>query len=284
MLLYGEDGVGKSHLIADTIMKRNQREERSALFLGQDFPEGCIIWTRFMELMGFSASMDSVLQIMNGIAQGRKCRILIFIDAVNEGGGKCVWKDRLDALFDKFTAYPRLGLILTVRKDFLKVIFETQLIDKYGITEIEHFGFGRLTSEAVGIFFAHYGIDMQVMPYFPDEFSNPLFLRLFCEGYEKRTEKPELVGTEQTYQNYIATVNSKMAEKFQYTEGINVVYKVIEEITLKSYGKHQRNRLGKEEALRIIEVIALKHQISSRIYEFLISEGMLANGIDVQDT
>lgn len=283
MLLYGEGGVGKSHLIADTIMKRNQREERSALFLGQDFPEGCIIWTRFMELMGVSASMDSVLQIINGIAQERKCRILIFIDAVNEGGGKSVWRDRLDALFDKFTAYPWLGLVLTVRKDFLRVIFETQLIDKYGVTEIEHSGFGRRASEAVEIFFAHYGIDMQVMPYFPNEFSNPLFLRLFCEGYEKRTEKTELVSTEQIYQNYIDTVNSKMAEKFQYTEGINVVYEVIEELTLKSYGKNQRNRLDKEDALRIIESIALKHQISSRIYEFLISEGILANGIDVQD-
>lgn len=282
MLLYGEGGIGKSHLIADTIVKRNQEEERSALFLGQDFPEGCIVWTRFMELMGFSGSIDAVLQIMNEIAKEKKRRILIFIDAVNEGGGKSVWKDKLETLFDKFAAYPWLGLVLTVRKDFLRIIFETSLINKYGVTEIEHLGLGRLTSEAVRRFFEHYGIDLKVMPYFPDEFSNPLFLRLFCEGYEKRTEKTALVSTKQIYRNYIDVVNSKMAEKFQYAEGINVVNEVIENFALKSYGVNQRNRLAKETALQIIETTALKHNISSRIYEFLISEGILTSSIDHQ--
>jgi len=282
MLLYGEGGIGKSHLIADTIVKRNQEEERSVLFLGQDFPEGCIVWTRFMELMGISGSIDAVLQIMNEIAKERKRRILIFIDAVNEGGGKSVWKDKLAVLLEKITAYSWLGLVLTVRKDFLRTIFETTLIDKYGVTEIEHLGLGRLTSEAVRRFFEHYGIDVKVMPYFPDEFSNPLFLRLFCEGYAKRDQKTDIITTKQIYRNYIDVVNSKMAEKFQYAEGINIVNEVIETFTVKSYGANQRNRLEKEEALKMIEAIALSHNISSRIYEFLISEGILTNSIDYQ--
>lgn len=280
MLLYGEGGIGKSHLIADTVVKRNQEKERSVLFLGQDFPEGCIIWTRFMDLMQFSSSIDAVLQTMNSFARERQCRILIFIDAINEGGGKSVWKDKLGSLFDKFLSYPWLGLVITVRKDFLRVIFDQELIEKYGVTEIEHKGFGKLTNEAVQLFFEHYGISLKVMPYFPDEFSNPLFLRLFCEGYDKRRQKAALVSTEEIYRSYIEAVNSKMAEKFQYAEGINIVYEVIETFTLQSYGNHQRNRLDKDTAVGIVETVALKHHVSSRIYEFLISEGILADAID----
>lgn len=282
MLLYGEGGIGKSHLIADTVVKRNQEKERSVLFLGQDFPEGCIIWTRFMELMQFSSSIDAVLQTMNSFARERQCRILIFIDAVNEGGGKSVWKDKLASLFDKFLFYPWLGLVITVRKDFLRVIFDQELIDRYGVTEIEHKGFGKLTNEAVQLFFEYYGISLKVMPYFPDEFSNPLFLRLFCEGYDKRRQKPAPVRTEEIYRNYIDAVNNKMADKFQYAEGINIVYEVIETFTLQSYGNHQRNWLDKDTAVGIVETVALKHHVSSRIYEFLISEGILANGIDAE--
>ena len=279
MLLYGEGGIGKSHLIADTVVKRNQEKKRSVLLLGQDFSEGCIIWKRFMDLMQFSSSIDAVLQTMNSFAGERQCRILIFIDAINEGGGKSVWKDKLGSLFDKFLSYPWLGLVITVRKDFLRVIFDQELIEKYGVTEIEHKGFGKLTNEAVQLFFEHYGISLKVMPYFPDEFSNPLFLRLFCEGYDKRRQNVALVSTEEIYRSYIDAENRKMADKFQYAEGINIVYEVIETFTLQSYGNHQRNRLNKETAVEIVETVALKHHVSSRIYEFLISEGILAEGI-----
>lgn len=280
MLLYGEGGIGKSHLIADTVVRRNQKLERSVLFLGQDFPEGCIIWTRFLELMQFSSSIDVILQTMNNCAREKQCRILFFIDAINEGGGKCVWKDKLGSLFDKFLSYPWLGLVITVRKDFLRVIFEKELIEKYGVTEIEHKGFGKLTNEAIQLFFEHYGISLKVMPYFPDEFSNPLFLRLFCEGYDKRSQKTAQVSTKEIYRSYIDAVNSKMAEKYQYAEGINLVYEVIETFTLQSFGKQQRNRLDKDTAVGIVEKVAFKHHVSSRIYEFMISEGILADGID----
>lgn len=91
MVLYGEGGIGKSHLIADTVVKRNQNEEKSILLLGQDFPAECVIWSRFEELLRLKWPMDIVLERMNEIAQMQRKRILIFIDAINEGVCRAYW-------------------------------------------------------------------------------------------------------------------------------------------------------------------------------------------------
>lgn len=280
LILYGEGGIGKSHLVADTVVKRNENSERSILLLGQDFPKGCIIWSRFTELLECSQPIDVVLQAVSRIAEEKKSRILIFIDAINEGGGKEVWHDRLASVAEKIMKYPWLGLILTIRKDFLRTIVDPEVVEKYHITQIEHRGFGRLTEEAIQKYFAYYGIELTVMPYFPEEFSNPLFLRLFCEGYEKKPKEQIVIDTEQIYANYIDEMNHRLAEKFRYTSSINVVRMVITELALASYDTYQRNRLDKEKAVGIVSSIAGRYQISTCIFDALISEGILANGID----
>lgn len=283
MLLKGEGGIGKSHLIADTVCQRNQYEERSILLLGQDFPAGCIIEGRILELLKLHSSADTVLQVLNGIAMERNSRILVFLDAINEGGGKSVWKDKVAALFEKVLAYEWLGLIISIRSDFIKAIFEDEVIEKYEVTVVEHHGFTYCTRKAIQKYFDFYKIDMKSMPYLPKEFSNPLFLRLFCEGQKGKKTEISSINTRQIYRFYIDEVNHRMAERYGYSPEINIVYEVIETFVLKSYEEHQRNRMGKEKAIPLIEAIALKHQIPSTIYETLISEGILADGIDVRE-
>lgn len=284
LILYGEGGIGKSHLIADTVVRRNHNSERSILLLGQDFPAGCIIWTRFTELLGYEQSMDAILQTINRIAEERKSRILIFIDAINEGGGREVWHDRLAFVVDKIAGYPWLGLVLSIRKDFMRSMIEPDVIERYNITQIEHYGFGRLTEEAIHKFFEYYGIDLNVMPYFPEEFSNPLFLRLFCEGYKNNSREQIIISTEQIYVNYIEEINRRLEVKYDYASQLNVVDVIIKEFTLRSYGKYQRNKLDKREAVELICSIAAKYQISTSIYDALISEGILASGIDYNNS
>lgn len=283
MILYGEGGIGKSHLLADTVCRRNRDEERSILLLGQDFPVGCIIEGRMLEVLNLSSSFDAVLQVLNGIAMERNSRILIFLDAINEGGGKSVWKDKVASLLEKIIAYEWLGLVISIRSDFVNVIFDDELIKKYGVTVVEHHGFVYCTREAIQKYFDHYKIDMNSMPYFPEEFSNPLFLRLFCEGQSGKSPQIAGITTKQIYIYYIEAVNRKMAEKYQYTPEIKAVYEMIEKFVLASYEENQRNQMNKEKAVSLIEEIALKHQISSTIYEALISEGILAEGIDARD-
>ena len=163
--IYGKGGVGKSHLIADTVAKRGYKKEKSILLLGQDFPENCIIWSRCAELLQLGLSEEKFLTKLDSIAEVNGNRILLFIDAINEGGGRELWKNRLEGVIKKIIEYPNLGLVFSVRNEFLSELIPNSLLDKYHITKLEHLGFGEFTMEAVQRYFAHYDIDMSCLLY-----------------------------------------------------------------------------------------------------------------------
>lgn len=280
LLIYGKGGVGKSHLIADTVAKRGYKKEKSILLLGQDFPENCIIWSRCAELLQLGLSEEKFLTKLDSIAEVNGNRILLFIDAINEGGGRELWKNRLEGVIKKIIEYPNLGLVFSVRNEFLSELIPNSLLDKYHITKLEHLGFGEFTMEAVQRYFAHYDIDMSILPYLPKEFSNGLFLRLFCEGYQGRNRNDISISTEQIYENYLKNLNIKLADKYQYSREYNFVGEVLQVFVKESYKKNIRNKMDKQKAIDIVFSIATKYHISTQIYDKLLEEGVLTQTLD----
>lgn len=88
MVLYGKGGIGKSHLLADTVVKHGQRKEYSVLLLGEDFPKDALIHIRIPQILDLPYSVNQIYIRMDQLAKEKHTRILFMIDALNEGGGR----------------------------------------------------------------------------------------------------------------------------------------------------------------------------------------------------
>ena len=62
------------------------------------------------------------------------------------------------------------------------------------------------------------------------EFSNPLFLLLFCKSVENRTDSVSDISISTVFDNYIRKINYNLSRKYNYYEYIPFVKSVIEEI------------------------------------------------------
>lgn len=281
MVLYGKGGIGKSHLMADTVVKHGQRKEYSVLLLGEDFPKDALIHIRIPQILDLPYSVNQIFTRMNQLAKEKHIRILFMIDALNEGGGRELWRSHLPGLLQTVAKYQWIGLAVSVRTDFMPDMISDDVIRKFHITRIEHVGLGRMADEAIRKYFEAYGIDIRVMPYIPEEFHNPLFLRMFCEGYDETENGTEMkVTTIQIYGNYIRSINKKLSAVYEYSRELPVLDEILEAFVRRSYREGERNKLRKKDAVGLVAEIAGKYQIRTTIYDSLISEGILTDEID----
>lgn len=178
LLIEGEAGIGKSHLIADVICEKKINNQFSILLLGQHFIIGNI-WTQIFEELDLRISKKEFLGALNSKAESIGSRIIIYIDAINEGEGKYLWKDRLISFIQDFKAFKNLGLVFSIRSTYKDIVLPPNIYN-----ELEHFSHRGLdnNTSAIKNFFNYYKIKEPPIPILNPEFSNPLFLKLFCKG------------------------------------------------------------------------------------------------------
>jgi hypothetical protein len=116
-------------------------------------------------------------------AQGE--RLLFIVDAINEGKGRYFWKDHISSFINDFSKYPWLSLVLTIRTSYEKLLTPAELIPNDVAIRVLHRGFENFEYQAASLFFTHYNIEQPSIPLLHPEFSNPLFLKLFCEGLHR---------------------------------------------------------------------------------------------------
>ena len=70
------------------------------LFLGQHFKENNNPFIDILKMLELKCSSEQLLSELNQIAEENKSRIIVFIDALNEGNGKKIWKDYLAGMVE----------------------------------------------------------------------------------------------------------------------------------------------------------------------------------------
>lgn len=111
ILLYGEGEIGKSHLIADVISQRMRQNKKSLLLLGQHFKTANPI-QEMLNLLNLSCSFEQLLKTLNDIGMKDKSRIVLFIDALNEGNGKTIWNEHLAGIVEQIKHFPWIGCLV----------------------------------------------------------------------------------------------------------------------------------------------------------------------------
>lgn len=282
LLLIGPAGIGKSHILADIVSERTDKKLQSLFLLGENFSSNEMPWTQVLRnQLRFDGNEDVFLGALNAKAESQQNRLIVILDALNEGNGRHVWPRKLNSFIRSFQKYPWLGLIVSIRDSFEELIAPENEIDSVSVSRIYHPGFECLEYEASSHFFKYYGITPPGSPLLHPEFQNPLFLKLFCEGLSKRglKEVPSgYQGISTIIKNYLNGIEVKLAQPDQldYDVKLNLLKEAVDAILIEMV-KKEVDHLPYVEAEKIVSKVFIgKCNCEDKQYlKKLISEGVL---------
>jgi hypothetical protein len=282
LILNGEAGIGKSHLLADVITSRNKDGSQSLFLLGQHFVTEEDPWTQIKKKLDITCSSHQFFGALNAKAEASKQRIILFIDAINEGKGRYFWPENIRGFAKNIKKYPWLGLVISVRSSYSNLLLPEELTSKNEFIFSTHYGFTDVEYEATKIFFDNFGIEQPSIPLLHPEFQNPLFLLLFCEGLSKAgySRIPKIQGLTDIIGFFINSVNQRLSKpnQFEYPPSINIVDKAISAIMSKKFNAPDKV-ISYEDALIELNILSQKFGIKSGLLDGLVSEGVFSKNL-----
>ncbi len=283
-LLSGAAGIGKSHLLADIASNRINAKKSCILLLGQHFTSYESPWTQILRnLLRLACDEKELLGALNAKAEAQGERLLFLVDAINEGKGRYFWPEHIRGFVNDFSKYPWIGLVLSVRSSYEKLLTPDSFISDNGITEISHFGFDGIEYQAARFFFSQHGIEQPSVPLLNPEFKNPLFLKLFCEGLHRSrlTKVPKgYGGISSIIDFFIQSIDEKLSAPnfFDYPTGQKIIKKVIDRL-IEYKLENNTSIVSYEKAFELADGILSKFSNKRRFLDELISEGVLSKNL-----
>lgn len=282
LALTGQAGSGKSHLLGDFVQNSQSSGKYALLLLGQDFTEKSNVCNQIFKQLNLNTTPDVFLSALNSIGEMQKERFILAVDALNEGEGKSLWNNQLNGFIELVSQYPNIGLVLSVRNSYQHIVFnQLNTKNKDKLCYVEHSGFMDNEFEAIQIFFPYYGLQLPSIPLLNPEFSNPLYLKLFCESlkYQGVTCVPKgHKGFNHIVKSYLDGIEKRICEQIEQDVGSHLVKRainVIAQLQLEE-NKYSLDYLTAKRKVRdeLIEDIA--ESDAKRFLDYLIKENVIS--------
>ena len=255
LIIDGEAGSGKSHLLGDIASEKMKNGVPAILLLGQHFVDSRNVEDNVINLLGINCSFSELLNDLNEIGKQIGSRVTILIDAINEGAGARLWKDQIQGLISQVLDYPFIGLVLTIRTTYFKSIISQELKKDKKITFLTHQGFKGNEYAALKMFCDFHKLKQPSFPILAPEFTNPLFLKIICEGVKnsKTKEFPQgFQGVRKVFDLFITAIDKKLEEKREEYVNRKLVIKVIHELAFKLF-ESEYKRLHLDEVFSVMD-------------------------------
>ena len=178
LLIQGEWGTGKTHLLCDVTRDRTARGLPTLLYLAKELPRNTDPLQALCHATGLAASISELLHGLQKLGEQSGATSLLVIDGINEGD-RSKWRAATARLAKLVKDLTHVGVILSCRQPFDRQIFSAQTRRQW--VKVSHPGFVDAEFDAQLEFFSHYDIPAPDIPLLTPEFSRPLFLRLMCE-------------------------------------------------------------------------------------------------------
>src|SRR5690625_2274498 len=234
LLLHGEAGIGKSHLLADIAKKKREQKHIVFLFLGQHFSSQIDPLRQMIDSIDFVGTTEQFLSTINREAIRSGKRALLIIDALNEGEGKVLWKNHFQRFISKIKQYTNISLIFSIRTPFISQLLPEGFIAENGITKFKHRGFSEEDFSPVTSFCSYYNLEEPVFPLLNPEYDNPLFLKLVCELYvsRRRSSFDQELKISNLFSFIIDDVNKKLSahNRLDFDPNLNVIHEILQEV------------------------------------------------------
>lgn len=277
LLLAGEAGIGKSHLLCDITLSRLANNLPTVFMLGQHYEGGDPV-TSLKKSMDLSdISDDMFLGALDASGEGAKGKALIIIDAINEGRNREDWSNYLVALITKISEFPNINIVLSCRSTYLDWLIPEGLIDS-GLMKITHQGFKGFEHKASAIYLSKQGISKPSAPILSPEFSNPLFLKICCKAIKDQglgSFPKGLKGITDLLNFYINNIERTACKVKKYRRGERIVNKTFNALALKLYPDHQFG-LELSEAITLINGMDSRPDSNNTLFDLLLHEGVIS--------
>jgi hypothetical protein len=212
LVLLGEAGAGKTHLLCDTIDTRVNDATPALILLGQWFIDGDPL-AQVLQKLDLRCSGAEFLAALSSMAECRQHKALLAIDALNESRPREVWAHHLAGFLEAVGAYPWIGVVVSCRTSYADQTLPAPAAMVGAVLET-HRGFGNELHDAVRRYFAHYGIAQPRTPLVMPEFRNPLFLRLFCRAMRNNNEREVPLGIDgvsEVFEYFVDSVERRLS-------------------------------------------------------------------------
>ena len=277
LLLVGTAGTGKTHFLCDVVDMLTKDDKPAVLLFGDQF-ELSNPWKTIAAELELPFSHEELLGSLQSIAEMKRTRALLVVDALNEGVGAKLWRESLPQLIQQVSRFPNVGLVISVRDTFESSVVRRDVASK--LVRAVHRGFAYSPLEAQRIYFAGYSIVEPSTPLLLPEFENPLFLKLFCEGLEARGlhEIPRGVeGVSAIFNFYLETINQQISAAIDADPDDKLVIRALNELAL-ALANAPRRALTKADAKAIVEKVAQATSGWQRsLFNQLLSSGALTD-------
>lgn len=232
MLLLGDAGTGKTHLLCDLARRRIAAGQPTVLLMGQQFVSNDAPWRQALDQLDMSGvPADEFVGALGAAAEAAGSRALLLVDALNEGAGRNIWPTHLPAFLVHAARSPWISAVLSVRSSYEEIVVPAEVRDR--AVRVTHNGFLEHEYDATKTFFVHYGLELPSTPLLAPEFRNPLFLKTVCRGLNLKGERrlPRgFQGITAIFELYLSAINGRLAPTLGFDPRTPLVRQALEAV------------------------------------------------------
>ena len=281
MVLRGDAGTGKTHLLCDVAHGRIDTGSPTVLLMGQRFLGSEDPWSQALQHLDMHhANVEEFVGALEAAAQAANSRALLMIDALNERRGREIWPAHLSSFLARLEKSEWIGVVLSVRSTYDKAVIPSNVLDRAVV--VTHNGFEGLEYDATRSFFSYYGLEFPSAPVLQPEYRNPLFLKTICEGLRHKNERrlPRgFHGITAVFNLYLDAINERLAGSLNYNQKDNLVQEALRRVA-GQIAKRQSRWLPREQVEEVVNDLLPSREFSRSLYGGLVDEGILVENFD----
>ncbi|WP_282027772.1 hypothetical protein [Ruegeria faecimaris] len=276
LLITGEAGCGKSHLLADACKHQLDKKRPAVLLLGGQLSDA-EIWPQVSSQLGLPAhyTRDQLLGALDAAGEVAGVRTLLCIDAINERRGRDIWPDRIAAFLRDVEDYTNVVVVLSCRSTYLKQIVPPHL-DEAKLPRLNHSGFSTRDARR---FLTLRNILLPDQPFLPGELRNPLFLKVCCDALDRQDARrfPKgLQGVTEIFAMYRTSLCDAIENRLKLPHRRKYPTKAIEILAKEIARTHDPVIEYDRAAELLVPLCGTNPNLDSDLLEALGDEGLLA--------
>ncbi|MEO3753638.1 hypothetical protein [Streptomyces sp. B6B3] len=180
-VLLGEAGQGKTHLLVDAT-RRALEAGRPAVTVFGELMAAEDPLTEIARQLGLGdVPHTMLLQALDAAGAASSARFLLMIDALNDAEEPGRWRSRLPQLWAQTEPYDHVAVVVSCRSSLKEVVLPTDL-SAHHVPCTDHPGFAGHEVEALESYLQKAPSALPRTPLLAPAFSNPLFVKLYCES------------------------------------------------------------------------------------------------------
>ncbi|MEE9423792.1 MAG: AVAST type 2 anti-phage system protein Avs2 [Methylococcales bacterium] len=282
-LLYGDAGIGKSHLLCDISLYRINSNLPTIFLLGSQYSGGnpVELVKDAVDLKGYRDMQ--VLGAIDAAGEASGSRALIVIDAINEGLNRDDWHNHLKSFLSDVSRFNNIAILLSCRNTYLRYILPDS-INEECLVKIQHFGFQGYEHRAAEKYLSKQGISKPSAPILAPEFTNPLFLKTCCQALkaDSQTSFPKgLQGITSLFDFYLGSIEKTIARNKRYTPDEEIIKKALLAFASALFPDYLSG-IPKSEARSLINKHDPNVNREDSLFDELLHEGILSEDISYE--